>query len=75
MDGEFGGVYNPTILLDFGQVLTAYFEIELEGKAGQKIEIGYAERLVNGAFNNALECQFADCYTLKEGRQTFRSFN
>lgn len=75
MDGAYGGVYNPVILLDFGQEVTAYFELELDGYAGQKVEIGYAERLVNGHFNNVLEAQFADSYILKDGRQTFRAFN
>lgn len=75
MDGTYGGVYNPTLLLDFGKVNTAYLELELDGHAGQIIEIGYAERLVDGYFNNAIECQFADQYTLKEGKQTFRSFH
>lgn len=75
MDGVYGGIYNPAILLDFQKEVTAYFEIEVEGVQGQIIEIGYAERLVDGYFNNALECQFADRFTLKEGRQIFRSFN
>lgn len=75
MDDPYGGVYNPVLLLDFGEEVTAYLELELEGIAGQTVEIGYAERLVNGFFNNALECQFADQYTLKDGKQRFRTFH
>lgn len=75
MDEKYGGVYNPSVLLDFGKEVTAYFELALDGHAGQTVEIGYAERLIDGYFNNALECQFADCYILREGRQVFRSFN
>lgn len=75
MDEQYGGVYNPVLLLDFNQEITAYFEIELEGKAGQSVEIGYAERLVDGYFNNCLECQFADKYILKDGSQTFRAYH
>lgn len=75
MNGKYGGIYNPTFIVDFGKVITAFFEIELEGLGGECVEIGYAERLVDGQFNNVLECPFADCYTLKEGKQTFRSFN
>lgn len=75
MDGEYGGLYNPTILLDFGRVITARLELELEGVEGQLIEIGYAERLIDGNFNNALECQFADAYVAKDGIQKFTAFN
>ncbi len=75
MDGAYGGQYQPAILLDFGQVITAHFDITIEGHQNQKIEIGYAERLVDGMFNNALECQFADVYTACEGKQRFTSFN
>lgn len=75
MDDPYGGVYNPVLLLDFGQQVTAYLELELEGCAGQSVEIGYAERLVNGFFNNVLEGQFADQYILKDGEQSFRTFH
>jgi len=75
LDGTYGGIYNPTFIVDFGRVITAFFEMELEGNGGESVEIGYAERLVDGNFNNALECQFADKYTFKKGRQIFRSFN
>lgn len=75
MDGKYGGVYNPAFLVDFGRVVTAYLELEVEGTAGTVLEIGFAERLVNGRFNNALEAPFATRYVLKNGRQTFRTFN
>jgi alpha-L-rhamnosidase len=74
-DGVYGGLYNPSVLLDFGRVITAFFELEVEGRGGETIEIGYSERLVDGRFNISLECPFAESYTLKNGRQKFRSYN
>ena len=73
-DGFFDGIYDPCVVLDFGRVITAYPRIELEGVAGGMIDIGYAERLVDGRFNNAIEGQFADRYTMKEGRQVYQPF-
>jgi hypothetical protein len=55
------GRYDPCLTLDFGRVLTAYAEIEAFIPEGAIIEVGYAERLVDGRFNNAIECSFADC--------------
>jgi len=74
-DRAFDGIYDPCILLDFGRVITAYVELELEGPAGSGVDVGYAERLIDGQFNNALECQFADRYVMKEGLQRFRFFS
>ncbi|MFP4069388.1 MAG: family 78 glycoside hydrolase catalytic domain [Opitutales bacterium] len=58
------GIFDPCLLIDFGRVITAYPELEIEGPAGTIIELGYAERLVNGHFNNAIECFFGDAITL-----------
>jgi len=69
------GVYEPSVLLDFGKVVVGYLELELEGPSGAVVEMGYAERLVDGQFNNAIEGQFADRYTMKAGRQVFKTFN
>jgi len=66
------GRYDPCLTLDFGRVLTGYAEVEVEAPAGARLEIGYAERLVDGRFNNALECAFADGATLAAGRNVFR---
>ena len=74
LDHIFDGVYDPCIVLDFGKVITAFIELDLEGVAGGIVDIGYAERLIDGHFNNALEVQFADRYIMKNGRQTYRSF-
>jgi len=74
MDHVFDGIYDPSIVLDFGRVVTAFIEIDIEGSEGDVVDMGYVERLVDGRFNNALECQLADRVTLREGRQTYRPF-
>ncbi len=74
-DPTVDGVYDPCIVIDFGQVITGYVELELNGPAGGTVDIGYAERLIDGEFNNALECQFADRYVMEEGEQQFRAFS
>ncbi|MCX7012747.1 MAG: family 78 glycoside hydrolase catalytic domain, partial [Candidatus Sumerlaeota bacterium] len=73
-DIAFDGIYDPSVVLDFGRVLSAYIQLEIDGVNGGMIDIGYAERLVDGHFNNALECQFADRYTMVDGEQAWQSF-
>jgi len=73
LDHIFDGVYDPCIVLDFGKVITAFIELDLEGIAGGIVDIGYAERLIDGHFNNAL-VQFADRYVMRDGKQTYRFF-
>ena len=73
-DLDFDGIYAPAVVLDFGRVLTARIRISLKGTAGGYMDIGYAERLIDGHFNNALECRFADRYIMKDGEQVFESF-
>lgn len=75
LDGVFDGIYDPCILLDFGRVVTAQIELELEGPAGGAVDVGLAERLVDGYFNNAVEGWFAGRYVMAEGRQTWRIFS
>ena len=74
LDKVFDGYYNPSITLDFGKVITAGIKLELTAKAGQIISIGYAERLIDGQFNNAIEGSFADQYITRDGDQSFESF-
>lgn len=71
-DGITDGRYDPCITLDFGRVLTGFAEVEADAPAGAHIEIGYAERLVDGRFNNAIECSFADRVIFAGGRAVFR---
>ncbi len=71
-DHTFDGVYDPCVLLDFGRVITAYIELDVEGPAGATLDIGYAERLIDGQFNNAVEGHFADRCTLRAGEQQWR---
>jgi len=73
-DGFIEGLYEPSILLDFGRVITGYIELDAEAPAGAAVDIGYAERLIDGHFNNALESQFADRVTFAGGPQTWQCF-
>lgn len=68
------GIREPAVLLDFARILNAYVELDVEGPTGAQIEIGYAERLHDGHFNNVIEGQFADAITLREGRTRWRAF-
>ena len=74
LDRVFDGVYDPCLVLDFGRVITAYPRVELDGVAGGMLDIGYAERLLDGHFNNALEGQFADRYVMVDGPQVYQPF-
>ena len=75
LDRDFDGVYAPAVVLDFGRVVTARLELELEGTDGGTVDIGYAERLIDGHFNIAMECEFADRYVMTGGEQRFEAFN
>lgn len=73
-DQKFDGIYAPYIIIDFGRIITAFLELELEGIAGGIVDIGYTERLFDGEFNNSIECPFADRYIMKEGKQQIRPY-
>ncbi len=74
LDRIFDGYCNPTIILDFGRITNACIKLELEAAQGQIIDIGYAERLIDGEFNNAIESSFADRYVTRDGKQTYTSY-
>lgn len=74
-DPAFDGVREPCLVLDFGRVVTGCLELDLEGQAGAYVDIGVAERLIDGHFNNCIEGEFASRYTLKAGRQGWRTFS
>jgi alpha-L-rhamnosidase len=74
-DLDFDGLYSPAVVLDFGRIITARVRIHLHGVAGGMIDIGYAERLIDGHFNIAMECEFADRYIMKDGEQVFEPFS
>lgn len=68
------GIREPVVMLDFGRIINAYVEVDVTGPVGARIDLGYAERLLDGHFNNAIEGQFADSITLREGRTRRRIF-
>ena len=69
----FDGIYAPSVVLDFGTVITGYLTLELDGAAAGRLDVGYVERLLDGEFNNAIEVPYADRYVLKDGRQRLQS--
>lgn len=71
----FDGIYDPCIILDFGKVISGYLELDLEGRHGNALDIGYVERLTNGKFCNSIATPYADRYVFKDGRQTFRTMH
>lgn len=75
-DRTWDGFYDPALTLDFGRQRTAYLELEVEGPAGARIEYGFAERLIDGRFNNSLEGWFGGQFHLSgKGRERFKTFN
>lgn len=72
---DFGSVYSPAVVLDFGRIVTAHVRLSLDGPAGAMVDIGYAERLIDGRFNIAVDgAGIADRYILKDGPQVFETF-
>ncbi len=72
---DFGSLYSPAVVLDFGRIVTARVRLSLDGPAGAIVDIGYAERLVDGRFNICVDgAAIADRYILKDGRQVFETF-
>lgn len=71
----FDGRYDPCIVLDFGQVVTGRPRIEIQGPAGGVMDIGYAERLTDGRFVNAIECQFSDRLIFSGGSDVHEPLN
>jgi len=68
------GQHDPCVLLDLGREETAYVELDVDGPAGAVVDVGLAERLVDGRFTNAIEGQFAVRYVLPGGRTRWRSY-
>ncbi|MCL2832951.1 MAG: family 78 glycoside hydrolase catalytic domain [Treponema sp.] len=74
-DFTLDGYYDPCVILDFGKVITGYAEFSLDGFCGGMLDIGYAERLIDGHFVNALEgLHGSDRYIMKGGPEQYRFF-
>jgi len=72
---DFGSIYSPAVVLDFGRIFTAHVKISLDGVEGGVIDIGYAERLLDGHFNICVDgAGIADRYIMKDGPQEFETF-
>jgi hypothetical protein len=70
----FDALYDPCILLDFGRIVTGQINLELVGVHGAVIDMGVSERLLDGYFNNAIECPFCFQYICTDGLQHWLSF-
>jgi alpha-L-rhamnosidase len=73
-DPDAGSVMEPFLTLDFGRQVNGCLEIDVEGPAGSLLDFGFAEQLVDGRFNNAIEAPLAARLVLRGGRQTWRMF-
>lgn len=75
LNHDFGSLYSPAVVLDFGRIVTARVRLSLDGPAGGVIDIGYAERLIDGRFNICVDgAGIADRYIMKDGPQDFETF-
>jgi alpha-L-rhamnosidase len=74
-DHERGGgtIKEPCLTIDFGRVITGHVALSVDGPAGVTIDLGYAERLIDGHFNNAIEAPFADRIITAGGQQELRT--
>ncbi|MDP0497339.1 MAG: family 78 glycoside hydrolase catalytic domain, partial [Verrucomicrobiota bacterium JB024] len=46
--------YDPALVLDFGRQVKGCLELEVEGPSGATLDVGFAEQLIDGWFNNSL---------------------
>ncbi len=80
-------VYDATLILDYGSLHNAFFELDIEGNEGAIIDISWGQMLVDGRVPAILYARFgpdaegkpnqfnAHRYILREGRQIWESFN
>ncbi|MAE61143.1 MAG: hypothetical protein CMJ49_07285 [Planctomycetaceae bacterium] len=74
-DDVFNGIHDPIVLLDFGRQINAYPRFTVEGSAGSIVDMTYSEQLIGGRIAPLLcSTRFGDRYILREGLQTFESF-
>lgn len=67
------GVRDPFITLDFGRVVTGRVQLSINGPTGAVLDLGYAERLVDGHFVNATSAPFVDRFTLAGRTERLRT--
>ena len=74
-DFSMDGYYDPCIILDFQKIITGYIEFCMDGIKNGILDVGYAERLIDGHFVNSLEgLHGSDRYIMKGGKETYRFF-
>jgi len=65
-----------TIILDFGREVAGRVALDIEGRAGEIVDIAYSERLLGGRVPAVLQgVSYADRYILREGRQTHEVYD
>ena len=74
-DDVFDGIRDPFVLLDFGKEINAFPRITVEGAAGSIVDISWGEQLISGRLPTYIcATRAADRYILRDGLQTFQSF-
>lgn len=67
--------YYPAFILDFGEVMNGYVELDVEAPAGCILDIAYAHVLDNGKVYYKTGHHYRNKrYVCREGRQTWESF-
>jgi len=72
---SFDGVRCATVILDFGRVMNAHAEIELEGEAGALLDVGYSQTLLEEEVRpyRSDRRANADRLVLRQGECSWRS--
>lgn len=65
----------PLVLLDLGRIATGRVELDVEADDGVSVEIGTAERLIDGYFQIQHECMYADRWLCRSGLNRIRFSN
>ncbi len=74
-DDVFDGIRDPFVLLDFGRQINAFPRLDVEGQAGDIVDIAYGEQLIGGRMAPLLtSTRCADRYILRGGRQIVQAF-
>lgn len=69
------GTYDPCLTIDFGTEVVGWLEIDITGPSGATVDLGFAERLIDGWFSVTVEGGFAERFVLDGRRQRLRSWH
>ena len=69
------------VVLDFGRMVNGYFRIDVEGEAGNVVDIAFGQTLTSDgkvmhmAYSQRAWGAYADRYVLRDGRQQWETFH